>query len=168
MSAVRPSRARIRHCCEGQSDSPFQHRQADRTEPLLRNVRLASRGTCTRPSPQGSPPVHTSITQPHRQPGSNDRRCQLPRLGSHQRHRRTCRRHPRPAPTGRELEHRNWSKLAWVLAVLYVAPPLAGYPIPVGAIAAIWRTRRRSDTSTAPGLPRADGSPDWPLPWGTK
>jgi hypothetical protein len=62
--------------------------------------------------------------------------------------------------------HRNWSKLAWVLAILYLAPTLAGYPIPVGAIAAIWRTRRRPTGPPATGqAPIAEGSPDWPGPW---
>jgi hypothetical protein len=61
--------------------------------------------------------------------------------------------------------HRNWSKLAWVLSVLYLAPTLGGYPIPVGAIAAIWRTRRRPTGPPAPGQPpMAQGSPDWPKP----
>jgi hypothetical protein len=64
--------------------------------------------------------------------------------------------------------HRSWSKVAWVLAILYIAPPLAGYPIPVGAIAAIWRTGGSNNSSTQPGLPRAEGSPNWPLPWDTK
>jgi hypothetical protein len=31
--------------------------------------------------------------------------------------------------------HGNWSMLGWVLLTVYLAPPLAGYPIPLGAIA---------------------------------
>jgi hypothetical protein len=62
--------------------------------------------------------------------------------------------------------HRNWSKLAWVLAILYMAPHLGGYPIPVGATAAIWRTRRSPTGPQVPGqVPMADCSSDWPWPW---
>jgi hypothetical protein len=62
--------------------------------------------------------------------------------------------------------HRNWSKLAWVLAIGYLAPPLGGYPMPIGAIAAIWRTRRQPNPPPAPGQPpMAEGSSDWPWPW---
>lgn len=67
-----------------------------------------------------------------------------------------------------EWRHRNWSKLAWVAAILYVAPLLGGYPIPIGAMAAIWRTRRRVSPETPSQIPRAQGSPDWPFPWGNR
>lgn len=62
---------------------------------------------------------------------------------------------------------RNWSKLAWVLAILYLAPIVGGWPVPVGAIAAIWRTRNRRSATTL-GIHQVEGNPDWPLPWGTK
>lgn len=66
-------------------------------------------------------------------------------------------------------KRRNWSKLLWVIAILYVALPIAGYPIPLGAIAAIWRTGRRRDSATCPTpLPLEEGSSDWPFPWDSK
>jgi len=66
-------------------------------------------------------------------------------------------------------KHGNWSKVAWVAATLYLAPIVGGYPVPMGAIAAIWRTSRHSTTSDGPGQhPRAEGSPDWPWPWAAK
>jgi hypothetical protein len=55
--------------------------------------------------------------------------------------------------------HRNWSKVAWVLAVLYVTVPLGGFPIPIGAVAAVWHTRRRPQPSFPYQLPTAEGSP---------
>jgi hypothetical protein len=47
-----------------------------------------------------------------------------------------------------QWSHGTWSKIAWILIVLYIAVPLAGYPIPLGAGAAIWRTRRPKTTPT--------------------
>ena len=67
------------------------------------------------------------------------------------------------------FKHLNWSKVAWIAAILYLAPVLGGYPIPIGGIAAIWRTRRRPTPADPPvQLPRAQGSPNWPFPWGAK
>jgi hypothetical protein len=53
--------------------------------------------------------------------------------------------------------HGLWSKIGWVLLVLYLAVPVAGYPIPVGAVAAIWRTRPPQPPRPAE-LPYADGT----------
>jgi hypothetical protein len=61
----------------------------------------------------------------------------------------------RPAP---DWPHGLWSKIGWVLVVLYLAVPVAGYPIPVGAVAAIWRTRR-PETPRPAELPYAHGGP---------
>ena len=64
-------------------------------------------------------------------------------------------------------KHPNWSRLAWVVAILYVAPILGGYPIPVAAIAAIWSTRRPRPEPAPPGqLPLTEGSADLSLPRG--
>ena len=66
-------------------------------------------------------------------------------------------------------KHRNWSKLAWIGAALSLPPVLGGYPIPIGAVAAIWRTRQRTTRPDAPGqIPHAQGSPDWPFPWSAR
>ena len=83
--------------------------------------------------------------------------------------------------------HKNWSRIAWVLTVLYLAVPIGGYPIPIGAIAAVWRTRRRASKPAGPAglpglagpagpavpagsspIPVAQGSPHRPLPWEAK
>jgi len=61
-----------------------------------------------------------------------------------------------------EWPHGMWSKIGWIIAILYLAIPLGGYPIPFGAIAAIWRTRRPPNSRPAE-LPYADGDT-----WGTK
>jgi hypothetical protein len=55
-----------------------------------------------------------------------------------------------------DWSHGVWSKVAWILVVLYVTVPLAGYALPLGAGAAIWRTRRPKTTGQ-PQLPFADG-----------
>lgn len=61
--------------------------------------------------------------------------------------------------------HRHWSTLGWVLASLCLAPALGGYPIPVGAIATIWRTvRRPAGPTTYYGIPMHEGSPEFRLP----
>jgi hypothetical protein len=58
--------------------------------------------------------------------------------------------------------HRNWSKLAWIAAALYLSIPFAGYPIPVGAIAAIWATTKEpSQPATTLNLPIEPGNPQW-------
>ena len=67
-----------------------------------------------------------------------------------------------------QWKHANWSKLGWVLAAFYIAPIVGGYPIPVGAIAAIWRTTRYQPSPNTTGLPPVEGTPGWPLPWDTK
>jgi hypothetical protein len=61
-----------------------------------------------------------------------------------------------------EWPHGMWSKIAWIVAILYIVVPLSGYPIPLGAVAAIWRTRR-PPTARPAELPYADGDN-----WGTK
>jgi hypothetical protein len=66
-------------------------------------------------------------------------------------------------------KHPTWSRLAWVVAILYVAPILGGYPIPVGAITAIWSTRRPRPEPASPGqLPLTQGSADFPFPEDSK
>ncbi|MDQ6615489.1 MAG: hypothetical protein M3083_12275 [Actinomycetota bacterium] len=66
-------------------------------------------------------------------------------------------------------KYRNWSKLAWVIAILYLAPALGGYAIPIAAMAAIARTRTQPGLlSTRSQLPEGEGTSDWPLPWGSK
>lgn len=47
--------------------------------------------------------------------------------------------------------HRDWSKIARVLTILYLAPPLSAHPIPIGAIVAIWHNRHRPTGAPAPG-----------------
>jgi hypothetical protein len=81
--------------------------------------------------------------------------------------------------------HKNWSRIAWVLTVLYLAVPIGGYPIPIGAITALWRTRRRpsgpagragragpagpiavpAGPAGPSAVPMAQGSAVRPLPW---
>jgi uncharacterized membrane protein len=61
-----------------------------------------------------------------------------------------------------EWTHGMWSKIGWIAVILYVAIPLGGYPIPFGAIAAIWCTRR-PPTARPAQLPYADGDT-----WGAK
>ncbi|MGH3429916.1 MAG: hypothetical protein ACRDQZ_20500 [Mycobacteriales bacterium] len=56
-----------------------------------------------------------------------------------------------------------WSKAAWVAAALLLTFPIAGLPVPVGAIAAIWRTRTLGPAGYS-GLPREQGGQVWP--WG--
>jgi hypothetical protein len=51
-------------------------------------------------------------------------------------------------PAG-EWTHGMWSKVGWILVILYVIVSLAGYPLPIGAGAAIWRTRRPKVAPTA-------------------
>ena len=58
--------------------------------------------------------------------------------------------------------HGNWSKLAWVAAALYLSIPYAGYPIPVGAIAAIWATTKEpSQPPRTLTLPVEPGDREW-------
>jgi hypothetical protein len=52
--------------------------------------------------------------------------------------------------------HGMWSKIGWILVIAYVAIPLGGYLLPLGAAAAMWRTRRPPSAPPAQ-LPYADG-----------
>ena len=58
--------------------------------------------------------------------------------------------------------HGWWSRAGWILAASYLTwSPWHGLVIPVGAAAAIYRTRRRPDPPPVDPVPFASGGPDW-------